>query len=64
MKNLSLLQCEVERKNAKYFICIILSTHAESISSDLQRGLDRRLRHITRLNTEQNQLVVKVSADN
>ena len=31
------------------FLCIFLSgtmtTHAESINSDLQRGLDRRLRH-------------------
>ena len=33
----------------------------ESINSDPQRGLDRRLRHTT-LNTEQNQLVIKVSA--
>ena len=40
-----------------------MTTHAESIHSDLQRGLDRRLRHTT-LNTEQNQLAVKVSADN
>ena len=33
------------------FLCIFLSrddgTHAESINSDLQRGLDRRLRHNT-----------------
>ena len=36
-----------------------MTTHAESINSDLQRGLDRRLRH-----TEQNQLAIKVSADN
>ena len=28
-----------------------MTTHAESINSDLQRGLDRRLRHTT-LNTE------------
>ena len=40
-----------------------MTTQAESINSDLQRGLDRRLRHTT-LNTEQNQLVIKVSADN
>ena len=40
-----------------------MTTHAESIHSDLQRGLDRRLRHTT-LNTEQNQLANKVSADN
>ena len=40
-----------------------MTTHAESINSDLQRGLDRRLRHTT-LNTEQNHLVIKVSADN
>ena len=39
-----------------------ITTHAESINSDLQRGLDRRLRHT--LNTEQNQLAIKVSADN
>ena len=36
-----------------------MTTHAESINSDLQRGLDRRLRHTT-LNTEQNQ-AIKVS---
>ena len=35
----------------------------QSINSDLQRGLDRRLRHTT-LNTEQNQLAIKLSADN
>ena len=40
-----------------------MTTHAESINSDLQRGLDRRLRHTT-LNTEQNQLAIKLSADN
>ena len=39
------------------------TTHAESINSDLQRGLDRRLRHTT-LNTEQNQSAIKLSADN
>ena len=38
-----------------------MTTHAESINSDLQHGLDRRLRHTT-LNTEQNQLAIKVSA--
>ena len=31
------------------YFCILcpgtMTTHAESISSDLQRGLDRRLRH-------------------
>ena len=45
----------------------MMTTHAESINSDLQRGLDRRLRHThthTTLNTEQNQLAIKVSADN
>ena len=36
-----------------------ITTHAESINSDLQRGLDRRLRH-----TKQNLLAIKVSADN
>ena len=42
-----------------------MKTHAESINSDLQRGLDRRLRHThTTLNTEQNQLAIKASADN
>ena len=40
-----------------------MTTHAETISPDVQRGLDRRLRHTT-LNTEQNQLAIKVSADN
>ena len=40
-----------------------MTTHAESINSNLQRGLDRGLRHTT-LNTEQNQLAIKVSADN
>ena len=35
-----------------------ITTQAESINSDLQRGLDRRLRHTT-LNTEQNQLTIK-----
>ena len=46
-----------------YFCPGTMTTHAESINSDLQRGLDRRLRHTT-LNTEQNQLAIKVSADN
>ena len=41
-----------------------MKTEAESINSNLQRGLDRRLRHITTLNTEQYQLAFKVSADN
>ena len=40
-----------------------MTAQAESINSDLQRGLDRRLQHTT-LNTEQNQLAIKVSADN
>ena len=40
-----------------------MTTHADSTTSDLQRGLDRCLRHTT-LNTEQNQLAIKVSADN
>ena len=40
-----------------------MTTHLESINSDLQRGLDRRLRHTT-LNTEQSQVAIKVSADN
>ena len=33
------------------------------LDRDLQRGLGRRLRHTT-LNTQQNQLAIKVSADN
>ena len=41
-----------------------ITTHAESINSDLLHGLDRRLRHIQTLYTEQNQLAIKVSADN
>ena len=45
-----------------FFLCPgTMKTHAESINSDLQRGLARRLRHTT-LNTEQNQLAIKVSA--
>ena len=47
------------------FLCPgTMTTHAESINSDLQRGLGRRLRHITTLNIEQNQLAIKVSAAN
>ena len=34
-----------------------MTTHAESINSDLQGGVDRRLRP-TALNTEQNQLAI------
>ena len=41
-----------------------MTTHAESINADIQRGLDRRLRHITTLNTEQNKLSIKVTGDN
>ena len=41
-----------------------MTTHPESISSDLQRGLDRRFMTHTTLNTEQNQVAIKVSADN
>ena len=42
-----------------------MTTHAELINSDLQRGLGTRLRHThTTLNTEQNHLAIKVSADN
>ena len=40
-----------------------MTTQTGSINSDLQPGLDRRLRH-THLNTERNQLAIKVSADN
>ena len=41
-----------------------MTTHAESINSDLQRGLTGQTftTHIT-LNTEHNQLAIKVSAD-
>ena len=39
-----------------------MTPHSETINSDLQRGLHRRLRHTT-LNTEQNQLAIKVSAE-
>ena len=41
-----------------------VTTHAESINSDLQRGLERRFMTHTTLNTKQNQLPIKVSADN
>ena len=41
-----------------------MATHAESINSDLQRGLDRRFTTHTTLHTEQNHLAIKVSADN
>ena len=41
-----------------------MTTHAESINLDLQRGLDLRLLHIATLNTEQNQFTIKSSADN
>ena len=41
-----------------------ITTHAESINSDLQRGLDQTFTTHTTLNTEQNQLAIKVSADN
>ena len=40
-----------------------MTTHAESINSDLQRRLDRRFTTHTTLDTEQNQLAIKVSAD-
>ena len=42
-----------------------MTTHAESINSGLERGLTGQtfMTHIT-LNTEQNQLAIKVSADN
>ena len=36
------------------FLNLFLSTQAESMNSDLQRGLDRSLRHTT-MYTEQNQ---------
>ena len=46
-----------------HFCTGTMTTKAESINSDLQRGLVRGLRH-TALNTEQNQLAIEVSADN
>ena len=46
-----------------FFCPGMMTTHAESINLDLQRGLDRRLRHTT-LNTEQNQLAIIISAGN
>ena len=39
-----------------------MTTQAESINSDLQRGLDRRFTIHTTLSREQNQLAIKVSA--
>ena len=39
-----------------------ITTHAESINSDLQRG--QTFTTHTTLNTEQNQLAIEVSADN
>ena len=39
-----------------------MTTHAESINSDLQHGLT--FTTLTILNTEQNQLAIKVSTDN
>ena len=39
-----------------------MTTHAESIDSDLQRG--QAFTTHTTLDTEQNQLAIKVSADN
>ena len=38
-----------------YFCPGTMTTGGEAINSDLQRGLDRRLRHITTLHTEHNQ---------
>ena len=52
------------KKQFMHFLFRDDDTHVESINSDLQRGLDRRLRHTTTLNVEQNQLAIKVSADN
>ena len=39
-----------------------ITTHAESINSDIQRG--QTFTTHTTVNTEQNQLAIKVSADN
>ena len=48
----------------RIFVIHLLSRDDDNPSnSDVQHGLDRRLRHTT-LNTEQNQLAIKVSADN
>ena len=41
-----------------------MTTHAESINSDLQRWSGLTFTTRTTLNTEQNQLAIKVSADN
>ena len=59
-----ILQWKYERFSVflMHFCPGTITIQAESIDSDLQRGLERRLRH-TALNTEQNQLAIKVSAD-
>ena len=48
---------------SRHFLCIFypgtMTTHAESINSDLQTFTPH-----TRLNTEQNQSAIKVSANN
>ena len=54
------------RRESKYFFMHFcpgtITTHAESINSDLQRG--QTFTTHTTLNTEQNQVAIKVSADN
>ena len=51
-----------------HFCPVTMSTQAESINLDIQRGLedvyDTHTHTHTTLNTEQNQLAIKVSADN
>ena len=46
IKILSQLRSEMICHFFMHFCPGTITTHAESISSDLQRGLDRRLRHI------------------
>ena len=49
------------KKNASGMIYL---KHMPHITTHAESGLDRRLRHITTLNPEQNQLAIKVLADN
>ena len=65
MLRLDLIQIGQQQNIFIHFILSTMRTQAESINSDLQRGLDRCLRHThTTLDTERNQLAIKVSADN
>ena len=47
-----------------HFCPVTITTQAESINSDLQRGPGQTFTTHTTLNTEQNQLAIKVSAGN